>query len=441
MNKYRGQRIDPVSLPADHPLFLMYTSGTTAKPKGCEHSTGGYMAYVTGTTKYYQDIHPEDVYWCMADIGWITGHSYIVYGPLSVGASSVLFEGMPNYPDAGRPWRIAERLGVNIFHTAPTTIRMLRKAGPEEPAKYDYEFKHMTTVGEPIEPEVWRWYYDVVGKEKAAVVDTYWQTETGGFIGTTLPALQPMKPGSCGPGALGIIPIILDDDGNKIEPGSGKAGNVCMSNPWPGRMQTIYGDPDRFVETYYGKYAKHDSKNWQDWPYVTGDGGTQGSDGYIRVVGRVDDVINVAGHRLGTKELESAALTVTEIGEAAAVPAFDELKGRVPELYVSLKPGVDSSNIESLVKKAISTIIGPIARPSEVWITSDLPKTRSGKIMRRVIASISNFVDVGDVTTLANPEVVEEIREHVQAAKLKAGKIPEDLPEAMKKEIEGFGEN
>ena len=441
INKYRGQRIDPVSLPSDHPLFLMYTSGTTAKPKGCQHSTGGYMAYVTGTTKYYQDIHPEDVYWCMADIGWITGHSYIVYGPLSVGASSVLFEGVPNYPDAGRPWRIAQRLGVNIFHTAPTTIRMLRKAGPEEPAKYDYAFKHMTTVGEPIEPEVWRWYYDVVGKGQAAVVDTYWQTETGGFLGTTLPALQPMKPGSCGPGALGIVPVILDDDGNIIEPGSGKAGNVCMSNPWPGRMQTIYGDPDRFVETYYGKYAKHGSKNWEDWPYVTGDGGTQGADGYIRVVGRVDDVINVAGHRLGTKELESAALTVTEIGEAAAVPAFDELKGRVPELYVSLKPGVDPSSIESLVKKAISTIIGPIARPSEVWITSDLPKTRSGKIMRRVIASISNFVDVGDVTTLANPEVVEEIREHVQSAKLKAGKVPEDLPEAMKKEIEQFGEN
>ena len=441
IGKYRGHRVEPISLPADHPLFLMYTSGTTAKPKGCQHSTGGYLAYVTGTTQYYQDIRPEDVYWCMADIGWITGHSYIVYGPLSVGASSVLFEGVPNYPDPGRPWRIAERLGVNIFHTAPTTIRMLRKAGPDEPAKYDYNFKHMTTVGEPIEPEVWRWYYDVVGKGKAAVVDTYWQTETGGFIGTTLPALEPMKPGSCGPGALGIVPVILDDDGNKIEPGSGKAGNVCMSNPWPGRMQTIYGDPDRFVDTYYGKYAKKDSKKWEDWPYVTGDGGTQGEDGYIRVVGRVDDVINVAGHRLGTKELESAALTVSEIGEAAAVPAFDELKGRVPELYVSLKPGVDSSEIESLVKGAISTIIGPIARPSEVWITSDLPKTTSGKIMRRVIASISNFVDVGDVTTLANPEVVEEIKEHVQSAKFKSGNVPKDLPESMKKEIERFGED
>ena len=441
IGKYRGHRVEPISLPADHPLFLMYTSGTTAKPKGCQHSTGGYLAYVTGTTQYYQDIRLEDVYWCMADIGWITGHSYIVYGPLSVGASSVLFEGVPNYPDPGRPWRIAERLGVNIFHTAPTTIRMLRKAGPDEPAKYDYNFKHMTTVGEPIEPEVWRWYYDVVGKGKAAVVDTYWQTETGGFIGTTLPALEPMKPGSCGPGALGIVPVILDDDGNKIEPGSGKAGNVCMSNPWPGRMQTIYGDPDRFVDTYYGKYAKKDSKKWEDWPYVTGDGGTQGEDGYIRVVGRVDDVINVAGHRLGTKELESAALTVSEIGEAAAVPAFDELKGRVPELYVSLKPGVDSSEIESLVKGAISTIIGPIARPSEVWITSDLPKTRSGKIMRRVIDSISNFVDGGAVRTLATHEVVEEIKEHVQSAKFKSGNVPKDLPESMKKEIERFGED
>ena len=439
LKDYRGQRIGPVSLPADHPLFLMYTSGTTAKPKGCQHSTGGYMAYVAGTSKYYQDIHPEDVYWCMADIGWITGHSYIVYGPLSIAASSVLFEGMPNYPDPGRPWRIAERLGVNIFHTAPTTIRMLRKAGPDEPAKYDYHFKHMTTVGEPIEPEVWRWYYEVVGKGEAAVVDTYWQTETGGFIGTTLPALEPMKPGSCGPGALGVVPVILDEDGNKIEPGSGKAGNICMSNPWPGRMQTIYGDPDRFVDTYYAKYAKRDSKDWRDWPYVTGDGGTQGADGYMRVVGRVDDVINVAGHRLGTKELESAALTVEEIGEAAAVPAFDELKGRVPELYVSLKPGVDPSKVADLVKGAVSTIIGPIARPSEVWITSDLPKTRSGKIMRRVIASISNFMDVGDVTTLANPEVVEEIREQVQGAKMKAGKMPDDLPDAMKKEIERFG--
>ena len=442
IGEYRGRRIDPVSLPSDHPLFLMYTSGTTARPKGCQHSTGGYMAYVTGTTHFYQDIHPEDVYWCMADIGWITGHSYIVYGPLSVGASSVLFEGVPNYPDPGRPWRIAERLGVNIFHTAPTTIRMLRKAGPDEPAKYNYHFKHMTTVGEPIEPEVWRWYYNVVGKGQAAIVDTYWQTETGGFIGTTLPALEPMKPGSCGPGALGVEPVILDDDGNRIEPGSGTAGNICMSNPWPGRMQTIYGDPDRFVETYYSKYAKPGSKDWRDWPYVTGDGGTQGADGYLRVVGRLDDVINVAGHRLGTKELESAALTVEAVGEAAAVPAFDELRGRVPEMYISLKPGYEShSEIAIEVTNAIRQIIGPIARPAHVWVASDLPKTSSGKIMRRVIASISNFIDVGDTTTLANPEVVEEIRHQVQTAKIDAGQVPQGVTKEMQEEIMKFGED
>jgi acetyl-CoA synthetase len=249
-----------------------------------------------------------------------------------------------------------------------------------------------------------------------------------------------MKPGSCGPGALGIVPVILDEDGNKIEPGSGKAGNICISNPWPGRMQTIYGDPERFVDTYYAKYAKRDSKDWRDWPYVTGDGGTQGADGYLRVVGRVDDVINVAGHRLGTKELESAALTVEEIGEAAAVPAFDELKGRVPELYVSLKPGVDSSTVEDLVKGAVSTIIGPIARPSHVWVTNDLPKTRSGKIMRRVIASISNFIDVGDTTTLANPEVVEEIRVQVQSVKVAAGQVPKGVPANVIEEIRRFGE-
>ena len=208
-------------MPAEAPLFLMYTSGTTGRPKGCQHSTGGYLAYVAGTSKYYQDIHPDDTYWCMADIGWITGHSYIVYGPLALGTTSVIYEGVPNYPDAGRPWRIAERLGVNIFHTSPTAIRMLRKVGPDEPAKYNYHFKHMTTVGEPIEPEVWRWYHDEVGKGEAVIVDTWWQTETGGFLGSTLPALQPMKPGSCGPAVLGIYPVIYDEDGNEV-PGAAR---------------------------------------------------------------------------------------------------------------------------------------------------------------------------------------------------------------------------
>jgi len=439
MKDYRGRRVEPLSMAADAPLFLMYTSGTTAKPKGCQHSTGGYLAYAAGTAKYYQDIHPEDVYWCMADIGWITGHSYIVYGPLAVGATGVLYEGVPNYPDAGRPWRISERLGVNIFHTAPTAIRMLRKAGPDEPAKYDYHFKHMTTVGEPIEPEVWKWYYEVVGKREAAIVDTWWQTETGGFIGTTLPGLQPMKPGSCGPGALGIYPVILDENGNEVE--AGRGGNICITNPWPGFMQTIWGDPDRFVETYFARYNKDpNSKDWRDWPYMTGDGAVRSEDGYFRIVGRIDDVINVAGHRLGTKELESAALTVESVGEAAAVPAYDEIKGRVPEIYVSLIPGYDPDTVEADVRAAIRQIIGPIATPGAVWVSEDLPKTRSGKIMRRVIAAISNFIDVGDTTTLANPEIVEDIRQAVQGAKVARGMVPDGVPESAKEEFRRFGE-
>src|SRR5215467_5300363 len=311
IGKYRGQIVDPVSMPAEAPLFLMYTSGTTGRPKGAQHSTGGYLAYVTGTSKYYQDIHPGDTYWCMADIGWITGHSYIVYGPLALGTTSVIYEGVPNYPDGGRPWRIAEKLGVNIFHTSPTAIRMLRKVGPDEPKKYNYRFKHMTTVGEPIEPEVWRWYHEAVGKGQAVITDTWWQTENGGFLGSTLPGLQPMKPGSCGPAVLGIYPIIYDEDGNEVPKGSGRAGNICIRNPWPGIFQTIWGDPVRFVDTYYKKYNKDpDSKDWHDWPYFANDGTLQAAEGYFRILGRVDDVINVAGHRLGTKEIESAALTV-----------------------------------------------------------------------------------------------------------------------------------
>jgi len=441
LHRYAGQTVDPVSMPAEAPLFLMYTSGTTGRPKGCQHSTGGYLAYVTGTSKYYQDIHPDDVYWCMADIGWITGHSYIVYGPLSLGTTTVIYEGVPNYPDGGRPWRIAEKLGVRIFHTSPTAIRMLRKVGPEEPKKYNYHFKHMTTVGEPIEPEVWRWYHSEVGKGEAAIVDTWWQTENGGFLGSTLPALEPMKPGSCGPGVLGIYPIIFDEDGNEVPKGSGKAGNICIRNPWPGIFQTIWGDPERFLSTYYRKYNRDpDSKDWHDWPYFANDGAVQAADGYFRILGRVDDVINVAGHRLGTKELESATLTVPEIAEAAAVPVMDELRGRIVEMYVSLKPGFAASpEIADKVTKAIEVEIGKIARPKNVWIVPDMPKTRSGKIMRRVIASVSNFTDVGDVTTLANPEVVEGIRHQVQSTKVAKGELPRELSEAEYEEIAKFG--
>jgi len=438
---YRHVTVPPVAMPAEAPLFLMYTSGTTGRPKGCQHSIGGYLSYVTGTSKYYQDIHPEDTYWCMADIGWITGHSYIVYGPLSLGTTSVIYEGTPNYPDAGRPWRIAQELGVNIFHTSPTAIRMLRKVGPDEPAKYDYHFKHMTTVGEPIEPEVYRWYYNVVGRGEAVIVDTWWQTETGGFIGTGLPGLHAMKPGSCGPAALGVYLQILDENGEPLPPGSGKAGNITARNPWPGIFQTIWGQPDRFVSTYYAKYNKDpDSKDWRDWPYFAGDGAVQAQDGYFRILGRVDDVINVAGHRLGTKEIESAALTVEEVAEAAAVPVIDDVRGRVVEMYVSLKPGYPASaEVEAKVKTAIETDIGKIARPKNIWIVPDMPKTRSGKIMRRVIAATSNFADVGDITTLANPEVVEKIRHQVQSAKHARGDVPRELSETEEAEIMAFG--
>ncbi len=416
LKDYSGKRVDPVPMAAEDPLFLMYTSGTTGKPKGCQHSTGGYLSYVAGTSKFVQDIHPEDVYWCMADIGWITGHSYIVYGPLALAATTVMFEGVPTFPDAGRPWRIAERLDVNIFHTAPTTVRMLRKAGPNEPLKYNYSFKHMTTVGEPIEPEVWRWYYHVVGKGKAVIVDTWWQTETGGFLCSTMPAIHDMKPGSTGPSVPGIHPVIYDENGEEIEAGSAKAGNICIRNPWPGAFQTIWGDRKRYVETYFDKYCRdRRSKDWRDWPYFTGDAATQAKDGYYRILGRVDDVINVAGHRLGTKELESACLMVKEVAEAAVVPVIDEIKGRTPDVYVSLKPGTKpSKKIEDAVTQAIETAIGKIARPKHVYIAPDMPKTRSGKIMRRVLAAISNGRDIGDVTTLANADVVETIRAMVQ---------------------------
>jgi len=415
LRDFRGKRVEPVSMPAEDPLFLMYTSGTTGKPKGCQHSIGGYLAYVTGTSKYIQDIHPKDVYWCMADIGWITGHSYIVYGPLSLCASTVIYEGIPTYPDAGRCWRIAEELDVNIFHTAPTIIRALRKIGPDEPAKYNYHFKHMTTVGEPIEPEVWKWFYKVIGKGEAVVVDTWWQTETGGFLCGTVPAIKSMKPGSTGPGMPGIHPVIYDELGNEIKAGEGRAGNICIRNPWPGAFQTIWGDRDRYVSTYYAKYCKDkNSKDWRDWPYLSGDAAVLAGDGYFRILGRIDDVINVSGHRLGTKEIESASFLVQEVAEAAVVPVADEIKGVVPDLYISLKPGYEATDeLAAKISAAICDTIGKIARPRKVWLVSDMPKTRSGKIMRRVLGAISNRKDVGDVSTLANPEIVDEIKKKV----------------------------
>ncbi len=441
LDNYSGQEVEPESMPAEDTLFLMYTSGTTGRPKGAQHSIGGYLSYVTGTSKYYQDIHPDDTYWCFADIGWITGHSYIVYGPLALGTTTVMYEGIPTYPDAGRPWRIAEKLGVDIFHTAPTTIRMLRKVGPDEPGKYDTNFKTMTTVGEPIEPDVWRWYWKVVGKGEAAITDTWWMTETGGFLGSTLPFLQPMKPGSCGPECLGIQLVIFDENGEEIPKGSGKAGYICVRNPWPGRMLTVWGQDERFVDTYYKRFNKDSSsKDWRDWPFMCGDGAVEAEDGYFRILGRIDDVINVAGHRLGTKELESAAIEVEEVAEAAAVPVVDETRGKVVEMYVAVKPEYDAS--EEIAKKVSAQIekdIGKIARPKNVWIVPDMPKTRSGKIMRRVIAGISNFTDVGDISTLANPDVVDQIRDQVQGTKKERGEDVQELSKKEQEEIATYG--
>ncbi|MDR3088786.1 MAG: acetate--CoA ligase [Desulfobulbaceae bacterium] len=415
LKKYYGARVEPEKMRSEDPLFLMYTSGTTGKPKGCQHGTGGYMAYVTAMSGMILDIHPEDCYWCTADIGWITGHSFIVYGPLALGGSTVIYEGVPTYPDAGRNWRIAQDLGVTIFHTAPTAIRSLRKVGPDEPKKYQFKFKLMATVGEPIEPEVWRWFEREIGKGQAVIVDTYWQTETGGFLCSTVPGIAPMKPGSAGPGVPGIHPAIFDEEGNVLPPGAEKAGNICIRNPWPGCMQTVWGDRDRFVANYFGRYnTKRDSKDWRDWPYMTGDGAIQTADGYFRILGRIDDVINVSGHRLGTKEIESAAMMVPEIAEAAVVAVAHEIKGSEPELYVSLKPGVSPSpEIEKKVADAIVFQIGKIAKCRKIWIVPDMPKTRSGKIMRRVLGAISNKGDVGNTSTLANPEIVTEIQNMV----------------------------
>lgn len=409
-------RVEPEAMQAEDTLFLMYTSGTTGKPKGTQHSVGGYLAWVAATSKYVLDIKPADTYWCMADIGWITGHSYIVYGPLALGTSSVLYEGAPTVPDAGRPWRIAEQYDVGVFHTSPTAVRALRRADPELPGRGKQHFRAMTTVGEPIEPEAWRWYFDAIGHGRAVITDTWWQTETGGHLITILPGLDAMKPGSAGPALPGIYPVIFDEEGKAIPAGAGKAGNLCIRNPWPGRMLTIWGDDKRFVKTYYARYNRDpQSTDWRDWPYLAGDGAVQAEDGYYRILGRIDDVINVAGHRLGTKELESACVAVAGISEAAVVGVQDEVKGVLPEAFIALSPGMDEEHARDAVKARVEEDIGPIARLRRVWVVADMPKTRSGKIMRRILVALAEGRDPGNVATLANPEIVEAIRKQIQS--------------------------
>ena len=416
LDEHEHETVEPVARDAEDPLFLMYTSGTTGKPKGCQHRTGGYLAYAAATSKNVLDIEPEDTYWCAADIGWITGHSYIVYGPLALGTTSVMYEDTPDYPHKGRIWEIAEKYDVDIFHTSPTAVRMFMKWGEEYPEGYDFDFRHMTTVGEPIQPEAWLWYYKHIGDEDAVIVDTWWQTETGGHLITNLPALEDMKPGSAGKACPGIEPALVDDDGNKLPEASGQAGNLVIEQPWPSMLQTVYGNDERFISTYWEDFSDTDSDDWRDWNYKAGDGAVQAQDGYWRVLGRLDDVMNVAGHRLGTMELESAVAEVESVAEAAVAAREDDAKGEVPDVYAVVREGIDPNDeVRREIVAAVEDEIGKFARPSNVLFVDDLPKTRSGKIMRRILENISNDEALGNTTTLRDPSVPEEIRNQVQA--------------------------
>ncbi len=390
---------------AESPLFTLYTSGSTGKPKGVLHTTGGYLVYAAMTHRLVFDYHPGDVYFCAADIGWITGHSYIVYGPLANGATTVMFESIPLYPDPGRYWRIVDDLGVDIFYTAPTALRAIAREGDDWVKRYSRQsLRVLGTVGEPINPEIWRWYHDVVGDGRCAVVDTWWQTETGGILITPLPGATPTKPGSATLPFFGVEPVLVDDAGQELH-GNGVSGNLCLRHSWPGQARTIYGDHSRFQETYFSRFPGL---------YFTGDGCRRDEDGYYWITGRVDDVLNVSGHRLGTAEVESALVAHAAVAEAAVVGFPHDIKGTGIYAYVIATPEYESADPDELVgmlKEQVRQAIGPIATPDRVLVVPGLPKTRSGKIMRRILRKVAagETDDLGDVTTLADPAVVEKI--------------------------------
>ena len=389
---------------AEDPLFVLYTSGSTGKPKGVLHTTAGYMVYTATTHKYIFDYHEDDIYFCAADIGWITGHSYIVYGPLANGATTLMFESIPTYPNPDRYWQVIEKWKVNQFYTAPTAIRAIAAAGEEWPNKYELEsLRILGSVGEPINPEAWRWYYRNAGKERCPIVDTWWQTETGGILISPLPGATPLKPGSATFPFFGVKPIILDPQTGQEIKGNGVSGVLAMKEPWPGQMRTIYGDHERFESTYFQQYKGY---------YFTGDGCRRDEDGYYWITGRVDDVINVSGHRMGTAEVESALVAHSSVAESAVVGFPHEVKGEGIYAFVTLNAGVDySDELRAELRQQVRNVIGPIATPDQIHWAPALPKTRSGKIMRRILRKIATDEtdEIGDISTLADPSVVEHL--------------------------------
>jgi len=392
---------------AEDPLFVLYTSGSTGKPKGVLHTTAGYMVYTAVTHKYVFDYHEDDVYFCAADIGWITGHSYIVYGPLANGATTTMFESIPTYPNPDRYWQVIEKWKVNQFYTAPTAIRAIAAAGEEWPSKYEMpSLRILGSVGEPINPEAWRWYHRNAGKQRCPIVDTWWQTETGGILITPLPGATPLKPGSATFPFFGVKPILLDPQSGEEIQGNGVSGVLAIQEPWPGQMRTIYGDHNRFEDTYFDQYKGY---------YFTGDGCRRDEDGYYWITGRVDDVINVSGHRMGTAEVESALVAHESVAEAAVVGFPHEVKGEGIYAYVTLNAGVEySDELRTTLKQQVREVIGPIATPDIIHWAPALPKTRSGKIMRRILRKIAtNETDqIGDASTLADPSVVQSLIEN-----------------------------
>jgi acetyl-CoA synthetase len=407
----QAEDCEPTWVNAEHPLFILYTSGSTGKPKGVQHSTGGYLLQAILTMKWVFDYKPSDVFWCTADVGWVTGHTYITYGPLAVGATEVMFEGIPTYPDAGRFWKIIQDHKVSVFYTAPTAIRSLIKAGGELPKKYNLKsLRILGTVGEPINPEAWMWYHTVVGESRCPIVDTWWQTETGAHMISPLPGATPTKPGSCTFPLPGIMAAIVDETGQEVE--KGKGGILVIKRPWPGMIRTIWGDPERYKKNYYpadfhGKY------------YLAGDGASRDLEGYFRIMGRIDDVLNVAGHRLGTMEIESALVANTAlVAEAAVVGRPDDLTGEAICAFVVLKgprpTGAAAHKMAQELRDWVGKEIGAIAKPKDIRFGDNLPKTRSGKIMRRLLRSIAKGEDITqDVSTLENPAILEQLKQPV----------------------------